>query len=306
MKTRFWLLAAMVSLCIVPAIMADELVRPPKIEPAVDEVIYEPFASSEIELPIAEHDEEQPDPVPLPIPKPTPKAVTDLPPDWFYVIKSPSRLVCLSSPPGILSVTEDEKSLRLRGKFAGGTGKIESKTFSAPWIYTIEGSAPGKVELLLIPRGLQDESAVRRTVLSVLGENPQPPPIPVDPVKPDPVNPDPVTPAIVTGPLQILVIEETADRMRIPRTQLEALFGQRLREYCSTHCSKSDGVTPDFRAIDKDSDVSKTDKWIQDAFKEPRTSLPWISLSNGKAGFSGPLPEDEDRLMQLLKRFGGE
>jgi len=305
MKTRFWLLAAMVSLFMaVPAIEADELIRPPKIEPAADDVVYEPFASSEIELPIAEPDEERPQPVP--IPKPKPKAITELPPDWFYVIKSPSRLVCLSSPPGILSVTEDEKSLRLRGKFAGGTGKIESKTFAAPWIYTIEGSAPGKVELLLVPRGLQEESEIRRTVLSVLGENPQPPPIPVDPVNPDPVRPDPVTPTIVTGPLQILVIEETGDRVRIPRTQLEALFGQRLREYCSGHCSKADGVTPDFRVIDKDSDVGKAEQWIQAAFKEPRTSLPWISLSNGKTGFSGPLPEDEDRLMQLLKRFGGE
>ena len=33
---------------------------------------------------------------------------------------------------------------------------------------------------------------------------------------------------------------------------------------------------------------------------------PWITISNGKRGYSGPVPETEAELLALLKKYGGE
>lgn len=151
-----------------------------------------------IRLPVIDNAE------PAPVVPPQPKPVTVLPEDHFFVVESDVQLIVLHSPDGILDISEDQGPIRLRGKFAGGSGKIESKTFSGKYVYTIEGKQTKQTELVLIPVGVTSSEQIVRAVLSVNGA--KPPPIPDDDKKKD--EPEP-TPA---GPVRLEIIEDVLNR----------------------------------------------------------------------------------------------
>ena len=152
-----------------------------------------------------------------PTPQPVePKPVTVLPEDCFFVIESDVQAIVLHSPDGLLSVTEDQGPIKLRGKFAGGTGRVETKTFSGKYVYTIEGVKAGKSELILIPSAVVSSDQIVRLMLSVNGA--QPPP---DDDKPRP-GPTPPTPAIEAVHLDI--VEDSLNRTVPTATTLNALL----------------------------------------------------------------------------------
>lgn len=151
-----------------------------------------------------------------PAPQPVePKPVTVLPEDCFFVIESDVQAIVLHSPDGLLNVTEDQGPIKLRGKFAGGTGRVETKTFSGKYVYTIEGVKAGKAELILIPSGVVSSEQIVRLMLSVNGA--QPPP---DDDKPKP-GPTP-TPTIEAVHLDI--VEDSLNRTVPTATTLNALL----------------------------------------------------------------------------------
>lgn len=135
----------------------------------------------------------------------------------------------------------------------------------------------------------------------------QPPPTPVEPR----VDPVPDTAPVAAGGLRVLIVEESGDRVTLPSAQ-QAVFGSaEIRAYLARKCLKgADGKTPEFRIYDQDSDLSGEPKVWQDVFKQPRTSLPWIYISNGRAteprGATVPLPKNVAETMTLLKKYGGE
>lgn len=235
---------------------------------------------------------------PQPVGPPAPQPVTVLAEDHWYVIESDVPLIVLASRVGYVSITPDKGPLRVKGKFADGTGKVETRSYTGEYLFLVEAVAKGEVELLVVPVGAQDESVVLRRTLSVMGA--RPPPKPVDPD----VDPVPVDPTF--GPLTITIIEETAARSTLPSSQLVTLTGAKLREYANSHCSKAEDGTPNLRLLDADADVSKDPKWLREAFAEPRASVPWIVVSNSFAGFSGPLPLDEQQTIELLQKYGGK
>ncbi len=236
-------------------------------------------------------------------PEPSPKPVTTLPADYLFIVETDVPYIPLTEPEGLLIVSEDEGPVKVRGKIAGGTGRIEGRTYTGKYVYTFEGIANGSVAILMIPKGLQDRAQVDRRFLKITGFGPQPPPEPVEPdVDPD-VEP-PVDPK-TTGPLKIVIFEETVDRGSLPETQTDALLSTIWREYAREHCSKTNGH-PDFRVIDKDTNLSKAEDWVQAAGKKERNGLPWLCVTNGTTGYNGPFPEDLERLMQILKEYGGE
>lgn len=147
--------------------------------------------------------------------------------------------------------------------------------------------------------GIADGKAFKIATLAIQANiGPRPPPVPVDPV-------DPVDPMPVIGPLSVCIIEQTEDRAVIPPGQLRALQSTKIRQYLDEHCAKVDG-RPQWRIFDADADMSAAEKVWQDVMKRPRKSTPWIVISNGAAGAEGPLPEDESKTLELLKRWGGE
>ena len=129
-----------------------------------------------------------PPPVPSPIrlpavtvntdpkPMPGPDAVTRLTTDRLYVLDSDVPVIVLSSPPGLVALTDDVGPIKVRGQFADGTGKYETRTFTGKYVYTVEASKTGRVELIVVPVGAKTAGEVIRRVIDVVaGDSPQPP-----------------------------------------------------------------------------------------------------------------------------------
>lgn len=247
------------------------------------------------------------DPSPQPIVPVEPTQVTELAEDEWYIVEADVPCLVLTSRQEYVKVTKDEGPLKLRGKFAGGKGKIETRVCQGKWIYTIEAQKKGDVELLIVPVGISEESQVLRQILTVMGGGPKPPPGPGPGPNPDPEpdpepQPDP-TPIPVDGK-RVLIIYESADLSKYPSSQVTQFTSGNLREYLTSNCSKGpDGRTPEFRIWDKDTDVSQAPTVWQEAMKLPRGELPTLIVSNGVSGFSGPLPNTEEETLTILRKY---
>jgi hypothetical protein len=149
-------------------------------------------------------------------------------------------------------------------------------------------------------------SDVATCVIVVDGGGPKPGPIiPTPPdVKPTPPKPiDPPAPIPAPG-FRVLMVYESADLHKMPPAQLAALKSQTVRDYLDLRCVDEGGVKG-WRVWDKDVDTANVSKLWRDAMARPRTSMPWVTISNGVTGYSGPLPENADKLIELLKTYGG-
>lgn len=151
----------------------------------------------------------------------------------------------------------------------------------------------------------------------------------VDPVPPTPdPNPPGPTPTPDDAPiklegLRVLVVEESADRGKLPASQVNVIQGQTVRSYLNGKCARAaDGKTAEWWILDKDVDASGLAKHWQDALARskdkmaawkpdpnvkdgPKQALPWVLISNGKSGYEGPLPRTPSEMVELLKRYGG-
>jgi hypothetical protein len=144
-----------------------------------------------------------------------------------------------------------------------------------------------------------------RTIVVSGGIEPKPPtpPFPPEP-KPDPPEPAPIP---VEG-FRVLIVYENnpSDPAAVlTKEQRGAMSSQAVRSYLDSKCAKGkDGKTPEWRMWDQHVDATNETEVWKDAMKMPRNVLPWIVISDGKAGFSGPLPANEAELLALLKKYG--
>ena len=177
-------------------------------------------------VPVLNEDQVPPEDHPAPQPRPNvgPVPVTKLSDDTWYVIESPVKLIVLHSPSGHVQIDPDEGPVKIRGKFADGTGKNEVRTYSSKYVYSVSALKAGQIELLIFPVGVQQESEVVRQSLTIMGIGPNPPP---DPPKPDPgpkpepgPMPDPVSESII-----IEVLEDPMNRNIDTSMVLEGLAG---------------------------------------------------------------------------------
>lgn len=128
-----------------------------------------------------------PDVAPIPMPPPAPGSVPRLDSDQMYVVTSQEPCFALATPPGIVLVTQEAGPLRIRGKFVGGSGLTETKTFTGKAVLVVEAAGTGRVELLVVKEGAKSLADVFRQQLDAnQGPMPGPPaPTPVPP-PPDP------------------------------------------------------------------------------------------------------------------------
>jgi len=170
------------------------------------------------------------------------KQIDTLTEEQWYIIQSDSPLIVLSSPSGIVSVVDEVGPVRLRGKFAGGTGAVETRVFEMKHVYSISSVKPGTVELIVVPVGVDVESSILRRSLVVSGTGPLPPP------KPD-VPPDVVPQPVPVPRTDFKVLFLTNEDMS--KDQSDTVFSTEIRSWLKANVSKIGSGGEAFRSWDR-------------------------------------------------------
>jgi hypothetical protein len=120
-------------------------------------------------------------------------------------------------------------------------------------------------------------------------------------------SPAPPSPAPIVGDgLRVLIVYESAELSTLPRSQAAILTAAEVRTYLNVRCAKGpDGRTAEWRIWDQNADTAAETPTWRAAMARKRDKLPWIVISNGTAGFEGPLPATNADTLTLLKQFGG-
>lgn len=134
----------------------------------------------------------------------------------------------------------------------------------------------------------------------IVGDAPPVPPIPPGPNPPDPPIPPGPVPIPASG-FRVMIVYETA--MKLPPMQQSIIDGKVMRDYLEAKCAAEADGTKGYRIWDKDTIATGAPKLWQDVFARPRTSIPWIIVSNGMAGYEGPLPANTTDTIALLEKF---
>lgn len=260
----------------------DEIPKPAP-DPIGQEKIHIPV------VPITDEDQVPEEDLPKPIPKPYrgPVPVSALSEDTWYVIEAAVPLIILHSPAGCVSVSHEEGPVKILGKFADGTGKIETRTFASKNLYFINALKPGTIELLIIPIGVQAETEIIRQPLVVMGTAPRPGPDPKPEPKPDPPPPN-------SGKVSIAIVEDVLNRH--PDTAIV------LNAIATWNELKDKGH--DWRLYDKATTEAKGKQAVADA---AGTELPAMVIRDKETSAIlrvVPLPKTIDAVKRVLSELG--
>lgn len=180
--------------------------------------------------------------VPTPMPTPAdPEKVIRLTADHLFVIDADGPCLVLSSPRGVVSVTEETGPVRIRGRFVDEPGKVQTRNYKGKAIFTVEGLVTGRCEILVVPAGAKADQVIRRTLQVEAGEGPIPPPKPPEPKPVDPPAPKPA------ASLRVFLVFESADTLA--PAQRAVLYGKAVEEWLDRNCT---GGKDGWRRRDKD------------------------------------------------------
>jgi hypothetical protein len=144
------------------------------------------------------------------------------------------------------------------------------------------------------------------TLVVVVGGKPDP-----DPIDPDPIDPDPVVDPDAKGPIFGVVLYDAEGDDSLTAAQRNSLNSEEVHAYLQAKGLKVGGNVQ-WRQWDDnrltDADLSEESEPLRKAYAEAKAKFngkAYVVLSNGKAGFSGPLPETHEAILALLKKYGG-
>jgi hypothetical protein len=244
---------------------------------------------------------------PAPVPKPNrgPVPVSSLSEDTWYVIESPVPLIVLNSPAGHVGVQPEEGPVKVRGKFADGTGKTETRTFSSKHLYFVNAVKAGQIELLIVPIGVSAEAEVIRQPLTVIGLAPIPPPGPGPGPTPEP-GPVPNDPPAPVSSFRVIFVKESGATLNAAQSSIPA--AKVIRDYLVAKTTPENGQ-PGWREYDPDQATTNEQPTMQklwEAVKPKVAKVPCLVIEvNGHATVM-PFPASVDECMATLKKAGGE
>lgn len=102
---------------------------------------------------------------------------------------------------------------------------------------------------------------------------------------------------------RVLITYDNASKGSLPRDQLAILDSTDLRAWLDAHCIKDAQNAPEWRIWASEMQVNPDQPIWQKLIGLPRKSEPWITISTGKTGFSGPLPANEAETIKLLEKY---
>jgi hypothetical protein len=135
-----------------------------------------------------------------------------------------------------------------------------------------------------------------------VGTGPKPPD---PPTPPDPPVPPPGPAPIPLAGLRVMIVEEQSERHKLSAGHQSIMFGKPFRDYLNSVCTAGVKVPAkkEWRIYEKDMDVSADGEHWAKALARPKTSYPWIVISNGTSGFEGSLPSDPQAAMELINKY---
>ena len=247
--------------------------------------------------------DDEPEP-PKPRPDRSPKPVTTISEEQLYVIESTIPLIVLASPDGFVKIEGEEGPQKVKAKFVDGTGKMETRVFHSKHLYFINAVKPGKLELIIVPIGVEKSENILRQELTVLGQMPNPPPDPVDPDV-DPT-PDPVDPPAPVSSFRVIFVKESGDTLNAQQSAIPA--AKVIRDYLIAKTTK-EGTQSGWREFDPEQGTEAETPMFKELWKavKPKiTKVPCLVIEiNGHATVM-PFPANVDECMATLKKAGGE
>jgi hypothetical protein len=171
----------------------------------------------------------------------------------------------------------------------------------AQWIIRSSGRVWIDARCIDLPTGfLLDQ---QYTLDLPIPPGPGPGPTPPGP-GPTPPGPTP-SPAPIPGEgLRVLIVYEQDDQPRYSPSIMSQLYSQGMRLWMNGIVTRAANGQPEWRVLDQDATcpAGHPSIWC-DALKRPRSSLPWIVISNGTTGYEGPLPATEDETRRLIEAY---
>lgn len=125
--------------------------------------------------------------------------------------------------------------------------------------------------------------------------DPQPDPEPTPEPDPEPT-PDDKAPFPADG-LHVLIVYESAKVGDLTADQRAIILGTDVRGALDSAVPKR------YRIYDQDADLQYVAPVWKDAMAVPRTSLPWVAISNGRTGYTGPLDMTAAEFRTMLEDY---
>jgi len=156
-------------------------------------------------------------------------------------------------------------------------------------------NAEGRVKIIVVnPKPFYFNTKVLN-----IGKAPTPEPGP----GPGPT-PNPIGPPIPGLGLKVLIVYELDDLHGYIPAHRYQIQSSTFQAWVASVVGPDTAGVPMARVLDKDTTcpVNAKSMWC-DALARPRSTLPWIIISNDKTGYEGPLPTTEQETRTLIERF---
>lgn len=102
---------------------------------------------------------------------------------------------------------------------------------------------------------------------------------------------------------RVLITYSNASKPSLSKDQLAIIDSSDLREWLDSHCIKNAQSVPEWRIWASEIQVNPDQPIWQKLMGLERKSEPWIIISTGRSGYSGPLPANEAETIKLLEKY---